>query len=111
MQKKGWMTKDMFDSYFKDVWAPYAKQFQRTLLIMDKFAVHCMPEVISKLNSVNTDVLFIPGGLTHLLQPLDVYANKPMKDRMRECFNSFINGEQLQLTKSSNISNKNLRPN
>lgn len=34
-------------------------------------------------NQIECDVLFIPAGLTSLLQPVDVSINKPFKDRIR----------------------------
>ena len=36
------------------------------------------------LKSENTDLAVIPGGLTSVLQPLDVCLNKPFKDRVRQ---------------------------
>ena len=32
------------------------------------------------LKDTKTDVAFIPGGLTSMVQPLDVSVNKPFKD-------------------------------
>ena len=95
------MSKDLFDDYISKIWEPHARKFERSLLIMDRFAVHMMPEIIHKLNLLHTDVIFIPPGMTHILQPLDVYANKPMKDRMRDHFNTYINDDNIKLTKSS----------
>ena len=31
----------------------------------------------------NTDIAVIPGGLTSIVQPLDVCLNKPFKDHLR----------------------------
>jgi len=36
------------------------------------------------LKSENTDLAVIPGGLTSVLQPLDVCLNKTFKDRVRQ---------------------------
>ena len=36
-----------------------------------------------KCQSINTTIAVIPGGLTSVLQPLDVCLNKPFKDKLR----------------------------
>ncbi|CAI2177712.1 11088_t:CDS:2 [Funneliformis geosporum] len=35
-------------------------------------------------SNANTDLVIIPGDLTSVFQPLDVYLNKLFKDRLRE---------------------------
>ena len=37
-----------------------------------------------------TDVAVIPGGMTSLLQPLDVGVNKPFKDNLRQYWNKWM---------------------
>ena len=45
--------------------------------------MHLSKPVRSILRSTNTQCVLIPGGMTSMLQPLDVSINKPFKDRMR----------------------------
>lgn len=61
----------------------------RSLLIWDTYAAHKTRAVLSKLEEIGCDVLFVPGGLTSVLQPLDLAVNKPFKDRLRTIYSSW----------------------
>lgn len=43
-----------------------------SLLVLDSFRGHLMEEVKDSLRKVRTDMALLPGGLTSILQPLDV---------------------------------------
>ena len=49
-------------------------------------SAHLTAEVTEVLKEVNTDVAVIPGGLTGVLQPLDVSLNKPFKAGLCDCW-------------------------
>ena len=98
-QPKAWMSKELMFEWISNVIEPYCRSFDRSLLILDRFKVHAMPEVVKKLNDLNIDVVFIPAGLTFILQPLDVYINKPLKDAMKDEFEKFMQKDELELTK------------
>lgn len=91
--KNAWMTTDIFFYWIKLIWEPYARQFKRTLLIMDKFSVHKKQEIIALLQSLNTDVVIIPGGLTYYVQPCDIYVNGPLKRQMRKRWQEHITSQ------------------
>jgi hypothetical protein len=38
------------------------------------------------LSEMKTDLAIIPGGLTSVLQPLNVSVNKPFKDNIRKLY-------------------------
>ena len=57
---------------------------RRSLLVYDAFEAHVTDPVKAAFKRENTDLAVIPGGLTSLLQPLDVSLNKPFKDRVRK---------------------------
>ena len=66
------------------------ENFPKSLLILDQFRVNMTPLVINKFKDLNTDILFIPPGLTSKIQPLDVFINKPLKDRLRNRWEEYI---------------------
>ena len=57
---------------------------RRSLLVCDAFEAHVTERVKTALTRENTNLAVIPGGLTSILQPLDVSLNKPFKDGVRK---------------------------
>ena len=49
-------------------------------IVYDSFEAHVTDTVKASFKCENTELAVIPGGLTSLLQPLDVSLNKPFKD-------------------------------
>lgn len=73
--------------FYIQVLKPYLSLREgRSLLLLDTFTVHRMPSVIDALRLLSCDPLFIPGGLTPILQPLDISINKPLKDNIRDAY-------------------------
>ena len=67
---------------------------ERTLLVWDSFRGHLTDGVKSYAKKCKIDQAVIPGGLTGILQPLDVVINKPFKDRLRQLWQDWmINGK------------------
>ncbi len=62
-------------------------------LVLDSCSVHKKPDIKKKLEEKDIKLFIIPGGVTSLLQPLDVCINKPFKDYMREEFNYWFEKE------------------
>jgi hypothetical protein len=56
----------------------------RSMLILDSFHGHTTEEMKKILKSRNTDQIIISGGLTSMLQPLDVCINRPFKAALKE---------------------------
>ena len=77
----GWMDEAGCLEYVR---ATFPHSTVRKLLIWDSFRGHLTDAVKAELRSRNVDVAVIPGGLTCMLQPLDVSINKPFKDRIRD---------------------------
>jgi hypothetical protein len=84
------MIQEAFGLWIDKVWAPYASKFERTLLILDVFSVHKTELSLNRLAELNTDVLFIPAGLTFYLQPCDVLLNKSLKSTLKSSWEEFM---------------------
>ena len=52
-----------------------------------------MQSIKDALQDCHTDVLFIPNGMTYLLQPCDVYLNKPFKGEVRRLWEQFMQNQ------------------
>lgn len=86
MQQKGWMDENIMKIWIEKVWRSRIRGLgrRRSLLVLDSFEAHKTDQVKRSFKSENTDLAVIPGGLTSVLQPLDVCLNKPFKDRVRQ---------------------------
>ena len=86
MQEKGWMDENIMKIWIEKIWRSRIGGLgrRRSLLVLDSFQAHKTEQVEGSFKSENTDFVVIPGGLTSVLQPLDVCLNKPFKDRVRQ---------------------------
>ena len=57
---------------------------RRSLLVFDSFEAHLTDTVKASFKRDNTVLAVIPGGLTSLLQPLEVSLNKQFKNGVRK---------------------------
>jgi len=65
-----------------------------SLLVLDSVEFHKTEAVKTKAKELNTILSFVPPGLTHKLQPLDVSFNKPFKQRVQELQDSMSIAER-----------------
>ncbi|CAH1763281.1 6869_t:CDS:2, partial [Entrophospora sp. SA101] len=85
----------------------------KALFVMDSFEGHKTDSIKKIAQNENTDLAIIPGGLTSVVQPLDVCINKPFKDRLCEKWNTWMSSgdnsvdELDELEKESGDSGKN----
>ena len=78
------MDEALVKDWLNSVWAKVGSLAKRkSLLVWDSFRGHISNAVKNKLNYLNTVPAVIPGGMTSILQPLDVCVNKPFKDIMQ----------------------------
>ena len=88
---KGWMDENLMLDWLKTVWGRrQGGRLRRSLLVLDAFRCHRMPSIKQQLVDDKTDLAIIPGGMTKMLQPLDVTVNKPMKDALRRLWNDWL---------------------
>jgi len=85
-----WISEELFLKWITWICKPRTHEFKRSLLIMDQFRVHKMTSVLKELEDCQTDVLFIPAGMTFYLQPCDVYLNKPLKEYVKGAWQAFM---------------------
>ena len=102
---KGWMDVDGMKLWIQKVWSsrPGGLLRRRSLLVWDAFRAHLAEPVKRALQQTNTDVAVIPGRLTSVLQPLDVYLNKPFKDRIRKRWTTWMVEGEKSLTPAGNV--------
>ena len=102
---KGWMDADGMKLWIQKVWSsrPGGLLRKKSLLVWDAFRAHLADPVKRALRQTNTDIVVIPGGLTSVLQPLDVCLNKPFKDRMRERWITWMVEGEKSLTPAGNV--------
>ena len=81
-----WMTNEAMEYWIDLVLWPYAltKGPHSIALLLDSFSVHQSSQIRSKITSLNIEVITIPGGLTGMMQPLDVGINAPFKHWIAE---------------------------
>ena len=100
---KGWMDTDGTRDWLKKVWRPGALLGKRVMLVWDMFRAHITDEVKGEVARMKTDMCVIPGGLTSVLQPLDVCINKPFKDSMRQLWTDWMASDEVKTTKGGNL--------
>ncbi|XP_064095201.1 RUS family member 1-like [Macrobrachium nipponense] len=67
------------------------------------FRSHITENTKARLAKINTEIGVIPGGLTSLLQPLDVGLNKPFKDNVRQEWNNWMLHGEKSFTKGGTM--------
>lgn len=67
---------------------------KKSMLVWDSFRAHLSAPILSTLKSLNTEPAVIPGGMTSMVQPLDVAINKPFKDRTRKKWQEWMLADQ-----------------
>ena len=83
VHEKGWMDKAGTKKWLDEVWGRRngGLKNEKSMLVWDCFSGHLVDSVKRRTKAHNTDMVVIPGGLTSVLQPLDVSLNKPMKSK------------------------------
>ena len=93
-----WSNTGSMIEYAEKVLLPYINRTRighhaRALLIFDVFAAHRSKEFLRLLKDNKCEVVFVPGGCTGELQPLDVAVNEPFKKLMKDEFTAWYSGE------------------
>ncbi|KAH8037549.1 hypothetical protein HPB51_013339 [Rhipicephalus microplus] len=77
--------------WVKTVWGrcPRALLYP-SLLVIHSFHGHLVGSVRAKLKELRTDLAVIPGSLTSMLQPRDIFLNKPFRDNVRRLYSEWM---------------------
>ena len=82
----GWVTADIVKNLLTRIRrAVHARRPNaKILLLVDAASSHVQNEVLSHANRLHIYLLLVPGGLTWLMQPLDVFVFRQLKAAIRE---------------------------
>ncbi|KAL1462130.1 hypothetical protein MTO96_027282 [Rhipicephalus appendiculatus] len=85
VQEKVWMSHELVVDWMKTVWAirPGTLLQRNALLVLDSFRGHLTERVKARLAEARTHLAVIHGGLTSMLQLLDVSIDKLFKAEFR----------------------------
>ncbi|XP_037515802.2 pogo transposable element with KRAB domain [Rhipicephalus sanguineus] len=87
--KNGWMSSDKFQEWLSRVWGPNTDDVRR-LLVLDQAPIHKTQAARDALDERETDVAYVPACCTSILQPADVYWNRPFKANLRRSWEEFM---------------------
>ncbi|KAK6743272.1 hypothetical protein RB195_010497 [Necator americanus] len=93
--EKGWMNQELMKECIVEVWNKrenHNSDSDRSLLIFDSVRCHVTDEV-KQFCQQYSKIAVIPGGLTKILQPLDVGINKPFKDHLKAGWEKWMRDE------------------
>lgn len=104
-QPKGWMDNGLVEEWLQEVWLkrPGVLLNKRSMLVLDSYRGHLTNNIKDKLKDNKSDLAVIPGGLTSILQPLDVCINKPFKQKLKQRYSNFMATTTHQFTPSGRI--------
>jgi len=106
-QTKGWMDRALMKDWVNVVWSRRPGgllKIDHSLLVLDAFRCHRNPEFLNYIkNHHKTEVAIIPGGMTSILQPLDVGVNRPFKAMLRGKWQEWMHSGKKTLTPSGRI--------
>ena len=93
VQERAWMDEKSMLKWVDVVLKPYIQTAPagiHPILFLDSYRCHIMGSVVSTIQSLGVQVEHIPGGCTGLLQPVDVGINKPLKNRVKSCWDAWM---------------------
>ncbi|XP_028936453.1 pogo transposable element with KRAB domain isoform X2 [Ornithorhynchus anatinus] len=101
----GWMTEELMQDWVEAVWrrrTPGAGPRERGLLILNGFRGHASDSLRAHMETLSTDVVIAPGGLTSQLQVLDLVVYKPLNDSVRARYADWLLAGNLALSPTGN---------
>lgn len=101
---KGWINEDMFSLWIREVWQKRKASFfsSPSLIIYDSAPAHLTEKVLKVVKQRSMPAV-IPGGLTKILQPLDISVNKSFKSKVRKMWEKWMINGYHEYTKKGNM--------
>ncbi len=97
-QDNAWMDEWVMIAWVDDVLKPFvtnAPDHFIPLLILHSYHCHMMALVVTRIQELGIEVKHVPGRCTFLSQPVDVGFDKPVKDRVRRQWMSWMISEGI----------------
>ena len=80
----GYVKTDKFYTWFTRAFVPNCGRARPVVLVMDNHDAHISAELIHAARENEVVLVGLPSHTTHLLQPLDVHINGPLKQKVRK---------------------------
>ena len=87
-QEKGWCDEKVMDEWLTQQWKRACDG--EMLLVLDVHRAQKTERILDRLSSLQTHPMYIPGGTTGLIQPLDVVVNAPFKAFVKQLADKHI---------------------
>ena len=100
--RSAWMIEPAMLEWIDLVIVSYAEAMGHNNICMnlESFSVHRAIAVCERLSRLSIETIYIPGGLTKDLQPLDIGVNAPFKHWLENAF------EETQMQQTQNASER-----
>lgn len=103
---KGWMDVEMMGLWLEKCFSRRPDAFFHTkkgLLVMDSMRAHMTDLIKTKIKSKNCIPVIIPGGMTKMLQPLDIAVNRSFKAILRRLWETWMTDGDHSFTKTGRM--------
>ena len=89
-QKLGWIDNDMYLKWFREVFLPSIPAERPALLLVDGQKAHITADLTEEAKANKVIVLCRPAKLAHLIQPLNLSLNGPLRKGLTKAIGKFL---------------------
>lgn len=108
--KSGWMDSDLMIIWLKKIVIPFVQR-RKCLLILDSFRAHASKDFEEEIVKYDfMQVVFVPGGLTSILQPNDLILNRMFKAKVRSYWYDRLVETKTKILQDKSFENKDTPP-
>lgn len=98
---KGWMDEEMMGKWLEKCFSKRPDGFfhaKKGLLVLDSMRAHITELTLKRIKAKNCTAAVIPGGMTKMLQPLDISVNRSFKAILRRLWESWMSDGEHSYT-------------